>query len=269
MILVQNYSGLGNLLKNIVSALYIGEKSGVYVSTHINYADFFYFFNAHQVIRLPVRIHNTWSLEEFEVEFVNAHRVGKALYIVHDKNITFKAVNGLDFQYDNLTENVQNFIGNYWKRIVFSQDFSDYADNFLRCCDVNELVGVHVRSWSDDDDRKELLFDLGYYIEAMEEVDRGAGFYVSSDSLAVVEALSSVFPGRVFYQDLNIEERHIAYSHGKATFTAALRDLLLLSRCRFLIGSYQSTFSEASWWLSGCKQKVVIPVPDYVRRLSL
>lgn len=38
-------------------------------------------------------------------------------------------------------------------------------------------------------------------------------------------------------------------------------ELLILSKCSTIIGTYDSTFDEVAWWMSGCKSKVIIPTP--------
>jgi hypothetical protein len=41
----------------------------------------------------------------------------------------------------------------------------------------------------------------------------------------------------------------------------AFIELLILSKCSTIIGTYDSTFDEVAWWLSECKSKVIIPTP--------
>ena len=43
--------------------------------------------------------------------------------------------------------------------------------------------------------------------------------------------------------------------------TDAFIELLILSRCSTIIGTYLSTFDEIAWWMSQCKSKVIIPKP--------
>ena len=43
--------------------------------------------------------------------------------------------------------------------------------------------------------------------------------------------------------------------------TDAFIELLILSKCSTIIGTYDSTFDEVAWWFSGCKSKVIIPTP--------
>ena len=44
--------------------------------------------------------------------------------------------------------------------------------------------------------------------------------------------------------------------------TDAFIELLLLSKCDKIIGTYASSFDEVAWWMSGCKSKVIIPKPQ-------
>ena len=43
--------------------------------------------------------------------------------------------------------------------------------------------------------------------------------------------------------------------------TDAFIELLILSKCATIIGTYDSTFDEVAWWMGGCRSKVIIPKP--------
>ena len=43
--------------------------------------------------------------------------------------------------------------------------------------------------------------------------------------------------------------------------TDAFIELLMLSKCATIVGTYASSFDELAWWMSGCKSKVIIPTP--------
>ena len=43
--------------------------------------------------------------------------------------------------------------------------------------------------------------------------------------------------------------------------TDAFIELLILSKCSKIIGTYLSTFDEIAWWMGGCRSEVIIPRP--------
>ena len=43
--------------------------------------------------------------------------------------------------------------------------------------------------------------------------------------------------------------------------TDAFIELLILSKCATIVGTYASSFDEVAWWMSGCKSQVIIPTP--------
>lgn len=59
-------------------------------------------------------------------------------------------------------------------------------------------------------------------------------------------------------------EKHISLNNSLDTISRALVDMILLSRCKKLIVSYQSTFAETAWWLGGCQAETVVSQPNFL-----
>jgi hypothetical protein len=267
MILVCNNSGLGNRLKNIISALYIGENTKQYVLTDRCYKNFFKYCNYFKRDDRELQIYNTWSFEDFLPNFNDPLKKDCVIYIVHSKEVIFRAHNGLDFQYDNLLPETRNFIKKYWQRLTFTDDFLSYVNKFSVENRLSEAVGVHVRAWVDDPVRNALLFSIEDYTIEMDKYERDRLFFVSSDSEDVIKYLRSRYPSRILSNGDVFKERHISNQSNPFAMTNALLDLLMLSRCPTMIGTYQSTFTEAAWWLSEQDQNLIIPIPRYVMEL--
>jgi hypothetical protein len=73
------------------------------------------------------------------------------------------------------------------------------------------------------------------------------------------------YPDRVILYDRQIfNDPKLAESghHDDIQLTTdAFIELLILSKCATIIGTYASSFDELAWWMSGCKSKVIIPKP--------
>ena len=85
------------------------------------------------------------------------------------------------------------------------------------------------------------------FIEHMSKYEN-SNFFVASDNAKYIPILKSKFPNRIItYNDT-------LFSQLERDFI----DVLLLSKNSIILGSYLSSFSEMSWWLSLGKSKLII-----------
>jgi hypothetical protein len=114
-------------------------------------------------------------------------------------------------------------------------------------------AGVHVRTWVDAPDRRERLFDLRAFVDAMRLLiaeAAGTRFFVCSDDQAAVAALRAEFG-----------ELRVCTLEPEPEFGGAARawaEMLLLARAPVLVASHASTMSEVAWWLGGCRARVLV-----------
>lgn len=262
MIVVNNNSGIGNRLKNIVTALRRAERKGDGLLINFPHQDFFtvdYQPNPERV-KQEIEVCTTWSLELFEEEVKKKPlKKSNPIKIYHDFETTFEFNNSIDFQFNNIESWIRKEIEGYFGRIKFSSMLQDVADSYSEKFNLKDLVGVHIRSWADDKGRNLRLHNLDMFIDLM-NLYPGARFFVATDSPGILSRLLQVFPNRII-ASIKHEERHSSINPSSVIIFSALLDLILLSRCRGLIGTYSSTFSEVAWWLSENKEFVDIPVP--------
>lgn len=100
-------------------------------------------------------------------------------------------------------------------------------------------VGVHIRR-TDHTDAIEKS-PLSLFIEKMQEEiqKRDASFYLTTDDIAVIEEIRHILPP----ERLIIYENKVLDRDSEIGIQDALIDMLCLSRCSKIIGSYLSTFS--------------------------
>ncbi len=105
---------------------------------------------------------------------------------------------------------------------------------------LNEsTIGVHIRRTDHADAIKHSPLELFYERMEQEIAAHDANFYVTTDDARVEDALRERFaPQRLVFYEGKLLDRD-----SKAGIEDALIDMLALSRCSKILGSYQSTFS--------------------------
>jgi hypothetical protein len=150
------------------------------------------------------------------------------------------------------------------KRIVYinaNNSFHDSSHRFGKFAPIESLrkvidsytqsfdnvVGVHVRRT--DNPMSIQYSPTSRFIERMEQevqADSSTRFFVATDSPEEEEHLRRAFPNRIItYQKRALDRRD------PKAIQDALIDLYCLSRCRKLIGSYGSSFTETAWQING------------------
>ncbi len=110
-----------------------------------------------------------------------------------------------------------------------------------------KTVGVHIRRTDHADAIRNSPLELFYERMNREIKENDANFYITTDDFKVEKELRANFPAErlVFYEGKLIDR------DSKAGIEDALIDMLALSRCNRIIGSYKSTFSLIPSIMSG------------------
>lgn len=258
MIIVANNSGIGNRIKNVVSALRKGHLHNDTVHVNFDHKAIFQYAQCISTPQPTVETYTTWHLELLpEDAGKKILKTDKEFLLIHDKNQVFHLNHHIDFQFDNIENDIKNEFLRYFDLIILNKNIIEFIEKTSQSFGISNCVGVHIRSWIDEPTRHALLHDTQIFIDEMHK-HPASNFYVCSDSQAVVDELLKEFPGRILYRPL-LHTRHITFEQSSMASLDAIIDLLLLSRCKEIIGSYESTFTECAWWLGRCKQPVTIP----------
>lgn len=128
---------------------------------------------------------------------------------------------------------------------------------------VDKLMGVHIRSKRIDTDiegvgvedyNKESSHRTDYwrnltqvdtFITEMKRQSPSQLFYVAADDANVLQQLQDIFPSRIYYTPRRCDGRD-----GEC-LPYALADILMLSKCKTIRGSYWSSFSELAVRIGG------------------
>jgi hypothetical protein len=127
------------------------------------------------------------------------------------------------------------------------QIINEHSQNFDR------VIGVHIRR---TDNRQSLAYSsTSEFIELMQAEIRKDGntkFFVATDSQIEEDNLKQVFPGRILtYQKQSLDR------NDPAAIQDAVVDLYCLSKCRKLIGSYYSSFTDTAYQINGIDYTIV------------
>mmetsp|Transcript_5127 Transcript_5127/g.15341 ORF Transcript_5127/g.15341 Transcript_5127/m.15341 type:complete len:688 (-) Transcript_5127:1761-3824(-) len=154
------------------------------------------------------------------------------------------------------------------QKLVPSDDVQTIIDR-MEDIDFKRVVSVHIRNRGLDtdiegvDSKKEYTKDgaktmdfwrsksnYKNFVAKMKEILRESPdtlFYLSSDTVEVLQVMKNLFPGRVYVTERTCDSR----SGDCAKY--ALADLYLLSKGRVVLGSNWSSFTEAAQRLGGLK----------------
>lgn len=165
----------------------------------------------------------------------------------------------IDLLYENTP---QYFIDKYIdviSNLKINSEIVEYVNSFTK--NWNNMIGVHIRSWYCD---KRKFHSNDIFEEQIDKLNPEK-FFFCSDNSDVQKYFTEKYKNKVItYERELFNNPHLAESghHDDIQITTdAFIELLILSKCSTIIGTYASTFDEVAWWFSGCKSKVIIPKP--------
>jgi len=269
-IVVINNSGLGNRIKNIVSALRKGHLIRDVVDIKCKHQEL---FQVAQCITVPRPDHfevmSTWELlllpEELQRKLL---RVPRSLMVHHRLRESGSLGNRIDFQYFNIEREVVDEFLRYFALIFFNRSVLSAVEAFAAEFQLQDRVGVHIRTWYDAPDRYELLYNIDDYFRILDRIADAEKFFLSVDHEMAREAIISRYGSSRVLEPIGRTIAHISHDDRNNVGFDSMVDMLLLSRCKHLVGTYQSTFSECAWWFGGAIQPIQIPVPRKIIELE-
>lgn len=188
---------------------------------------------------------------------------GWRLDVMVDEEKYIDGYKTIDFLYEK-TPNY--FVEKYLK--VFSglninQQILDEVENFSKLWE--DVIGLHIRSWYC---QRNNWHDISLFENEIVKFDSNRKIFLCTDNLSVSDYFTSKYGDRIvkypqtLYNDISKAES--GYNHDVSDNVNALIDMLLLSKCPTIIGTFASSFTECAWWFSGCRSSVIIPVPPNV-----
>jgi hypothetical protein len=238
LVTVVSHAGIANRIKNIMSAMSQHKDVKTLYDT-INYI-------------FP-------SLQKVD-EPDNVYEENWRLHVLPEEEQHSGEYKTIDLLYEDTPK---YFVEKYLKvieRLEINPDILNYVNDFTK--DWNNMVGVHVRSWYCE---KQILHSNEIFENEIEKLPKDQKLFFCSDNSEVQKYFVNKYKDRIVtYTRELFNHSHLSESghHDNIQFTAdAFIELLILSKCDIIIGTYASSFDEVAWWFSGCKSKVIIPTP--------
>lgn len=157
----------------------------------------------------------------------------------------------------------QYFIDIYlplFQKLMINCEIIDYVNDFTE--NWTDVLGVHVRSWYCS---KHSLHSNSIFENEIDKFDKNKKIFFCSDNSDVQSYFVEKYKDRIITYDRDIYNNPLQAESGHhdniQITTDAFIELLILSKCAKIIGTYASSFDEVAWWFSECKSKVIIPTP--------
>lgn len=132
------------------------------------------------------------------------------------------------------------------------RDIQEEVESTIGTLDTTKLIGVHIRR-GDNEAAVQVSPLEAFIVRMQEEIERDpeASFFLATDDPATEQTVKESLPGRVL-------ARPKVFARDRAEGVRdALVDLLVLARCRLILGSYWSSFSDAASELRGARRETV------------
>ena len=159
--------------------------------------------------------------------------------------------------YNNIPENVKIDYIKYFKILKINSKLELEVNKFMKNFN-DKTISLHIRSWNRNGEkkRKNILFNLQNFINEIDKYIESHHFYLSSDSEEIIYTLKNKYKNKII-----IYPRKTSLNNSRDSPEGIQEDLIelyLLSKNKFIIGSYGSTFTEVAWWLAECPDNIII-----------
>lgn len=238
MVTVVSHAGIANRIKNLLSAI---SQHGDVSTLHDTISFIF-----------P----SLKKVEKVEEEYPEDWR----LYVASEEEKHIPDYKTIDLLYEKTPEYFVKKYLDIIHNLKINSEIIEYVSEFTGAWD--DMVGVHIRSWYCP---KKVFHSNEIFEEQIDKLSKDKKFFFCSDNSDVQQHFLDKYGDRVVtYERQIFNDPKLAESghHDDIQLTTdAFIELLILSKCATIIGTYDSTFDEVAWWMGGCKSKVIIPTP--------
>ena len=238
MVTVVSHAGIANRIKNLLSAI---SQHGDVSTLHDTISFIF-----------P----SLKKVEKVEEEYPEDWR----LYVASEEEKHIPDYKTIDLLYEKTPEYFVKKYLDIIHNLKINSEIIEYVSEFTGAWD--DMVGVHIRSWYCP---KKVFHSNEIFEEQIDKLSKDKKFFFCSDNSDVQQHFLDKYGDRVVtYERQIFNDPKLAESghHDDIQLTTdAFIELLILSKCATIIGTYASSFDELAWWMSGCRSKVIIPTP--------
>jgi len=137
----------------------------------------------------------------------------------------------------------------YLNSLIIKKEIMEKVNEF----DLKNAVGIHCRrnEFRLNNEKNKSTNEL--FFKKMDKIiakNKDVHFFLATDSKKTEEEFYDKYVWRIItYPKLNLDRER------SDTIIEAMIELILLSKCNTILGSYLSTYSEMAYWLGNCKAK--------------
>ena len=173
---------------------------------------------------------------------------------------TYKTI---DLLFENTPDYFKNKYQKVFNKLKINPDIEKKVNEFTE--DWNNVIGVHIRSWycARRNWHSNELFE-----NEIDKCNPESKIFLCTDNCDIANYFNSKYANRIIQYPQNLYNiPHMAESGHNNSLDAnisAFVDMYILSKCSKIIGTYGSSFTECSWWLSGCQAEMIVPKPNNI-----
>jgi len=181
----------------------------------------------------------------------------KFILINSSKFMGFSKEN-IQLKFKNIPKNIQKDILNYLGKLKINKKIQRNVDGFYNKFFKGDVIGIHLRKG----DFKLIANNVGNvssdekFIEEIEKeikINPKIKFLLATEDKETEEKFKKIFDKKIIVYPKKTKKRN-----EEGAVEEALIELLLLSKCKKISGSFGSTFTEMAWWIGECKPEIKI-----------
>jgi hypothetical protein len=199
-----------------------------------------------------------------EIYLENLHNFkGKKRFVINfsTKIIGFRKKD-LHLMFYNIPKDIIIEITNYLSKLKIKKDILKIVEEFSKKNFTKKMVGVHIRK-GDFQTVKSKVGLVSSEDKFIEEIGKEiklsprARLLLATEDKETENKFKRIFSNKIISYPKKTKKRE-----EEGSVKEALIELLLLSKCRLILGNFGSTFTEMAWFLGDCKPKVRIVIEE-------
>ncbi len=164
----------------------------------------------------------------------------------------------IDFEYARIPKKMRKKITSTLLKLKIKDSILDRVLDFSKKNKIYNCIGLHIRRGDITNSRDGWgkISDEEKFIARIREIlckNNNQKFFLATDSYQTEKRLLALFK-----ENLIVYPKEVVERNKKNSIIESLIELLLLSKTKKIIGTYQSTYTELAWWLGGADKDVEI-----------
>jgi len=252
---VKPFGGLGNQIKPLISALWLTNK--VFTTSKTYGIIFKNEIPFRTTVTEDHRVFSDWRFELKDRDLIRAD-FGTVYLDCVGEDEQVRQLKSIDFEYYHIPRRLMEEVSSVFRSLEFTDVVNTRVSELTKDWN-NNVIAVHVRSWSDHPLRRRKLFDLDAFFKRIDRRRSSLKVFLATDSSPVLAAFQERYGDRLLHNELSKHsESHVAFNKSDEAIIRAFVDMICLSKAEILIGTYLSTFTECAWWFGACRQHIEI-----------